>query len=270
MENNKLTKKELIKIWSRWARFHLCSMSYEKLQGHNWAYTMIPLGEKYYKDNPKEFRNLLKRHSVFYNTEPQTGAIVNGIVTSLEEEKALGKDVSEEIITNVKTTLMGPIAGIGDSIIQGIIVPILLSIAMGLAAGGSPIGPVFYMIAYGILGPTISYFCFSSGYKLGLNAVDKLVGDNSKRLRDAFNLLGVMVVGGLAATYIAFTTTVVIPYGDKSQNLQKILDSNFPKLLPLSIVLLSWWLISSKKMKATKVILILTAIVTAGVLIGIF
>ena len=270
MEKSKLTKRELIKIWSRWARFHLSSMSYEKLQGHNWAYSLIPLGEKYYKDNPEEYRKLLKRHSVFYNTEPQTGAIVNGIVTSLEEEKALGKDIPEEIITNIKTTLMGPIAGIGDSIMQGIIIPILLSIAMGLSAGGSAIGPIFYILAYGTIGPSISYLCFINGYKLGLNAVDKLIGENSKRLRDAFNVLGIMVVGGLAATYITLTTKIVIPYGDKTQNLQKILDKDFPKLLPLSIVLLSWWLLSSKKMKPTKVILILTAIVSVGVIIGVF
>lgn len=269
MGNNKLTKKELFKIWSRWARFHLSSMSYEKLQGHNWAYTMIPLGEKYYKDKPEEYLSLLKRHSVFYNTEPQTGALVNGIVTSLEEEKALGKDVDEDVITNVKTTLMGPIAGIGDAIIQGIIVPILLSIAMGLSTGGSAIGPMFYIIAFGIIGPSISYICFKNGYKLGLNAVEILVGENSKRLKDSFNLLGIMVVGGLAASYINLTTKIVIPYGDTTEMLQNILDSNFPKLLPLSAVLLSWWLLSSKKFSATKVILILTAIVAIGVVVGI-
>ena len=44
---------------------------------------------------------------------------------------------------NIKATLMGPLAGLGDSIIQGIIVPILLSIAMGLANGGNMLGPIF-------------------------------------------------------------------------------------------------------------------------------
>jgi mannose/fructose/N-acetylgalactosamine-specific phosphotransferase system component IID len=67
---------------------------------------------------------------MFYNTEPQTGQLINGIVASLEEQIAMGEEVSEEMPVNIKTTLMGPLAGIGDSIIQGIIVPILLSIAM--------------------------------------------------------------------------------------------------------------------------------------------
>ena len=36
------------------------------------------------------------------------------------------------------------------------------------------------------------------------------------------------------------------------------------------MVILSWWLIAKKRMSATKVILILTAIVTVGVLLGVF
>ena len=62
------------------------------------------------------------RHSVFYNTEPQTGQLVNGIVASLEEEIGMGKDIDENVPVTVKASLMGPLARIGDSIMQGIIV----------------------------------------------------------------------------------------------------------------------------------------------------
>ncbi len=174
MENT-LSKKELRSIWRRWGFTHLSSMSYEKLQAHAWAYSYIPFAEKYYKNDPEAKRRLFLRHSMFYNTEPQTGQLINGIVASLEEKIALGADVPEEMPINIKTTLMGPLAGIGDSIIQGIIVPILLSIAMGLAAGGNPLGPLFYLVSYGIIGPLISYICFMNGYRLGVNAIDVIV-----------------------------------------------------------------------------------------------
>lgn len=142
-----LTNKELNQIWRRWGFTHLSSMSYEKIQGHSWAYAYLPFARKHYKDDPEKKRRLLMRHSMFYNTEPQTGQLINGIVASLEEQIAMGEEVSEEMPVNIKTTLMGPLAGIGDSIIQGIIVPILLSIAMSLAAGGSVFGPIFYILA---------------------------------------------------------------------------------------------------------------------------
>lgn len=268
--NDKLSNKELNAIWFRWARFHLSSMSYEKLQASNWDYCMIPLAKKYYEDKSDEAKELMKRHTAFYNTEPQTGALVVGIVTGLEEAKARGEEIADEVIISIKSTLMGPIAGIGDAIIQGVIVPILLSIAMGLSGGGSIVGPLFYIFSWGIIGPIISYMSFKSGYKSGEKAVDTFIGESSKNIREAFNILGIIVVGGLAASYVSLVTTMVIPYGDNTAPLQDIIDGNFPKLLPLLVVLLSWYLLSKKKMGTTQVLFILTGIVIIGCLIGLF
>ena len=266
----KLTPNERRQIWKRWGFSHLASMSYEKLQGHAWAYTFTPFAKKYYSDDPEAAKRLMERHSMFYNTEPQTGQIVTGIVTSLEEQIALGEDISEDMPVNIKTTLMGPLAGIGDSIIQGIIVPTLLSIGMGLAASGSALGPLFYIISYAIIGTFITYISFNYGYKLGINAIDTIVGENAQRITSAFNVIGVIVVGALAAANINLTTKIEIPMGTEVQQLQALLDGIFPKLLPFAVVMLSYWLLKHKKVSATKVILILVALVSVGVVLGVF
>lgn len=269
-EGKRLTNKDLNTIWLRWAFTHLASMSYEKLQGHAYAWSYIPFANKYYKDDPEAKRRLLVRHSVFFNTEPQTGQIINGIVTSLEENIALGGEVSEEMPNNIKATLMGPLAGIGDSIIQGIIVPTLLSIGMSLANGGSPLGPLFYIVAYGIIGPTISYVSYRTGYKLGVGAIDVIVGENARRIMDAFNVLGIMVVGALAAGNIALATTLNIPLGSEWQPLQSTLDGVFPALLPLIAVLLTWWMLGKRQFSPTKVIVILTIAISVLCIVGVF
>lgn len=265
-----LSNKELNTIWLRWAFTHLASMSYEKLQGHAYAWAYLPFAEKYYKDDPEAKRRLLVRHSVFFNTEPQTGQLINGIVTSLEENIAMGGEVSEDMPNNIKATLMGPLAGIGDSIIQGIIVPILLSIGMSLATNGSPIGPLFYMIAYGIIGPLISFISYRTGYKLGVGAIDVIVGENARRITDAFNILGIMVIGALAAGNIGLTTALNIPLGGEWQPLQATLDGVFPSILPLATVLITWWMLGKKQYSPTKVIVILTGVVSALCLLGVF
>lgn len=265
-----LTNKDLNTIWLRWAFTHLSSMSYEKLQGHAYAWAYLPFANKYYKDDPEAKKRLLVRHSVFFNTEPQTGQIINGIVTSLEENIALGGEVSEEMPNNIKATLMGPLAGIGDSIIQGIIVPILLSIGMSLAAGGSPLGPLFYIVAYGIIGPVISFISYRTGYKLGVGAIDVIVGENARRITDAFNVLGIIVIGALAAGNIALTTTLNIPLGGEWQPLQATLDGVFPAVLPLAAVLLTWWMLGKKQFSPTKVIIIFTVAVSVLCLLGVF
>ena len=266
----RLSHKELNTIWLRWAFTHLASMSYEKLQGHAYAWSYIPFANKYYADDPEAKRRLLVRHSVFFNTEPQTGQIINGIVTSLEENIALGGEVSEEMPNNIKATLMGPLAGIGDSIIQGIIVPTLLSIGMSLANGGSPLGPLFYIVAYGILGPVISFISSRTGYKLGVGAIDVIVGESARRIMDAFNVLGIMVVGALAAGNIALTTTLNIPFGDEWQPLQTTLDGVFPALLPLIAVLATWWMLGKKQYSPTKVIVILAVAISVLCVLGVF
>src|SRR5690625_2043409 len=103
----KLTKRDLRKGWLSWAMFHLSSMSFEKLQAHGFAQSMIPVLKKLYKNNPEEYKKGLIRHSAFYNAEPHVGSIVNGIVTSMEEEKANGKEINDEMFVSIKTSAMG-------------------------------------------------------------------------------------------------------------------------------------------------------------------
>lgn len=264
-----LTKKEIRQIYLRYAFLPEAAMSYEKMHGATWAWTYLPLGEKYYKDDPEALRRLLVRHSVFYNTEPQTGQLVNGIVCSLEEKIGMGEPISEDVPVSVKASLMGPLAGIGDSLVQGILIPTLLSIAMGLSVGGNPVGPIFYIIAYGAIMLAITIICFRSGYKLGTKAVDAIIGENAKRITNMFTTLGTIVIGALAATTISLTTPIVVPFGDaETKTLQDILNGFFPGLLPLAIVLFAWWLISSKHMSATKTLVVMTIVIAVGVLIG--
>ena len=264
----RLTKKELRSIFLRYMFLPESAMSYEKMHGAAWAVSYMPLGNKYYKNNDQAYQRLLKRHSPFYNTEPQTGQLVNGIVASLEEQIGMGNtNVSEEMPVDVKASLMGPLAGIGDSLMQGILIPTLLSIAMGLSKGGSPLGPLFYIVTYAVIITIVEVVCFKGGYKLGVSAVDKIVGESAKRLTNMFTVLGTIVIGGLAASTIALKTTVKIPFGSQTKPLETIIDGFFPGLLPLVAVLFTFWLISSKRMSANKVILILTLVATVGVLI---
>lgn len=266
----KLDKKDLKRGWRSWAMFHLSSMSFEKLEANGFAHSMIPILKKLYKDDPEAYKQALERHTAFYNTEPQVGSLVNGVVASIEEERANGKEVNDEMIHSVKTGLMGPIAGMGDSIIQGIIIPILLSIGMGISANGNPVGVFVYIVGYLSIILTVSYLLYMRGYKMGVQAVDELLGANSERLRSAFTLLGVMVVGGLAASFVKLNTILQIPNGEEVLEFQKTLDGFFPKLLPLIAVLVCWYLISKRKWSATKVLLFLIVVSIAGVLLNVF
>ena len=94
------------------------------------------------------------------------------MTAGLEEAKANGEDIDGEMINGIRAGLMGPVAGIGDSLLVGTLIPILLGVALGLSSGGSPLGAIFYIIAYNViltLGMRLLYF---KGYELGGKAVE--------------------------------------------------------------------------------------------------
>lgn len=268
---NKLDKSTLRKSWWSWYNGNLCSMSFEWLESFGFAVSMIPVIKKLYGGNKEEEINALKRHSVFYNTEPQLGAVVNGIMCGLEEERANGADLDDEIINGIKIGLMGPIAGIGDAMIPGMYIPLLLSIAIGLSQGGSALGPIFYIVTYLITITALSYFVFFKGYELGTKSVDLIVGEAAQRAREAFNLLGSIVVGGVAASYVNLSTAWKISTGaEKDVVINDVLNGIFPKVLPLMLVIFCWWLMSKKKMSPLKVMGILVVLAIIGVAVKFF
>ena len=161
-------------------------------------------------------------------------------------------------------------AGIGDSMIPGMLVPILLSIGMGLAAGGSMLGPVFYIVAYNLIVVFRSYYLYMKGYQLGTDSVHLLVGEKATKIKEAFAILGTTVMGGIAASYVGLGTKLGYENGSVKINVQTMLDGIFPKLLPLILVLVTWYLMSKKNVPPTKMMLYLLVAAIIGVVIGIF
>ena len=244
MAEKKLSKKALNKSFRNWFYGHLTCFSQEHMQTFGYLCAMLPLVEELY-DTKEEQTEALKTYSAFFNTEPQLGTVIVGMTAGLEEAKANGEDIDGEMINGIRAGLMGPVAGIGDSLLVGTLIPILLGVALGLSSGGSPLGAIFYIIAYNViltLGMRLLYF---KGYELGGKAVEMIVGEKANAIRESIIMLGTVVIGAVAASWISITTPLVLP-GDIS--LQKdVLDTIFPKLLPLATVMLCYWLMSKKK-----------------------
>lgn len=137
----KLSKKALLKSFHNWYYGHLTCFSQEHMQTFGYLCAMLPLVEELYKDEDEKAK-AVNTYTAFFNTEPQLGTVIVGMTAGLEEARANGADdVDEETINSLRAGLMGPVAGIGDSLIVGTVIPILLGIAMGMSTGGSPLAP---------------------------------------------------------------------------------------------------------------------------------
>lgn len=93
----------------------------------------------------------MQTYTAFFNTEPQLGTVVVGVTAGLEEARANGEPVDDEAINGMRTGLMVPVAGIGNSLIVGTFIPVLLGIALGLSTGGSPAVAIFYIVVWNLL-----------------------------------------------------------------------------------------------------------------------
>ena len=265
-----LTKKELKGLSWRYNLFYAFCINFENWHGCGYAYDMIPLLKKYY--NKEGQKQGMLRHMDFHNNEHTTANVIWGVMVGMEEQKALGYDVEDEMIRTTKSALMGPVAGIGDSLVQATIVPLLLSVAISLTGNNySPFGTIFYLIATGLILFSYGYFLFKQGYRFGRNAVTMLVGGNLKKIQEAVQLFGVIVIGALSANYVKLQTALefTAAEGAEATKIQTILDGIFPNMLSLFLVLFSYYLVSKKKMSMVKLIVILGIATIVFALVGI-
>ncbi len=253
----------------RWIYGNLTCFSQEHMQTFGYLAAMLPVVDELY-DTDAEKVQALSTYRTFFNTEPQIGTMVVGLTVGLEEARANGEPLDDDTINGIRAGLMGPLAGLGDSIIVGTFIPILL-IALGLSTGGSVLGPLFYVIAWNVAMYFGMKFAFDQGYELGGSAVEALVGPQSAALRDSIVLVGTMVIGAVAATWINITTALSFQFSaDSGLVLQDTLDSIFPKFLNIFFVWLCWYLMTKRKMSPTVVMGLLVIVALVGVLLGFF
>lgn len=268
----KLSKKALSKSFHNWYYGHLTCFSQEHMQTFGYLCSMLPLVEELY-DNEDDKAKAMNTYTAFFNTEPQLGSVVVGITAGLEEARANGKeDVDEETINGLRAGLMGPIAGIGDSLVVGTVIPILLGIAMGMSTGGSPLGAIFYIVAWNLFAYFGMKFMYFKGYELGGKAVDFLIGPQGEALRDSIATLGGIVIGAVSATWVSVTTSLQLlnEEGEPYLVLQDKLDAVFPGLLTAAFIIICWFLMAKKRMSPIKVMLLLVVVAFLGVLVGFF
>ena len=266
----KLSKKTLNSSFWRWWYGNLTCFSHEHMQTFGYMWSMLPIIKELYPTHEEQCEKM-QTYYPFFNTEPQIGCIVVGITAGLEEARANGADgIDDEMINGIRAGLMGPLAGIGDSLIVGTYIPILLGIALGFAEGGSAIGPIFYIVVWNATSIWFQHYIYFLGYNLGGSAVELLVGDRATAFRNAVITMGQVIVGAMAASWVAISTNIVIAQDSTGADitLGSKLDGAFPKLLTCVFVLFCWWLMAKKGMSPVKCLLLMVVIGFVGSVIG--
>lgn len=277
----KISEKTLKKSFMHWFFWNGCSQQAESMLGMAFAQSMSPVIEELY-DTKEDRAAALNRHVTLFNTESQVGSICNGITCALEEANTNGQ-CTPEVIQSVKVALIGPTSAIGDSLWVATIIPILLTICLSISEA-SPnmawIGAVIYMLTYPTLTCLLSWNLFKLGYKSGLDGLQSMMASGKLDfLTNSLTLIGLIVTGALTASFVScslpiqITKTVVDYTGSELVettavlfNADAMLNGIFPKILPLGLTLLIYYLYSKKKWSPLKLmgLIALLAIVLTG------
>lgn len=138
----KLTDRDLRRVFWRSCMLD-SSWNYERQQNIGYSFGIVPVIEKVYEQGSEKQQRAYARSLDFMAITPQLSTLLMGIDAAMEEENAQSDDFDDSAITAVKTSLMGPLAGIGDSLIAGTLRVIGTGIAIGFA---QPLSDYFNMI----------------------------------------------------------------------------------------------------------------------------
>lgn len=264
-----ITKKDLFGVFLR-GFFYQFSWNYERMQALGYCWVILPVLEKIYANQPDKLQESVERNLEFFNTQPNMAMPIMGVSLSMEEMIARGEDIDGSAISSVKVSMMGPLAGIGDSFFWFTAFPIIAGIGVSLSTGGSLLGPLVFLIIWNVINIGTRYLGLFYGYKLGTNFVARMAEMNlMQRLSEGATIVGLMVVGVMTATMIDVPFSLVIGEGEQAMTLASIFDSIMPNIVPLLLTLGIFRLI--KKGRSSVTILIAVILVSIlGAVVGIF
>ncbi|EJT6341037.1 PTS system mannose/fructose/sorbose family transporter subunit IID [Clostridium perfringens] len=245
VESRVLTKSDYIKTSLR--AFYLQNgFNYGNYQGLGYANILYPALKKIYRNNEEGFKKALGENVEFFNSNPHFLPFITSLHLVM-----LDSGRSPEEARTIKLALMGPLAGIGDSLSQFCLAPLFSTIAASLAQDGLIAGPILFFVAMNAILLTIKLLTGMYGYKLGTSIIDVL-SEKMAQISAVASMIGVTVISGLAVSFtkiqIAYKYTAQMPDGaEKVVSIQEMLDKIAPALLPALYTIFIFYLIKKRK-----------------------
>ena len=262
---SKEEKKRIKKMFFRSGTMY-ASVNPVTMGGAGFCYSLMPFINEFYKNDEEKRRKALERHTSYFSTTIPMSSFVMGISASMEKENSIKEDFDENSINAIKLSLMGPLAGIGDSLFWGVWRVVTAGLAIGLANSGNIFAPLVFLLAFNIPNYLMRYYGAFLGYTLGAKYIEKLYkGGLIEILSKAASIVGITMVGAMTSQMVLFNTKLQFSMnGQAIMKVQEVLDSVFIGIVPLLIVFLCFKLLDKK----VNVITIIALIIVLGLVLS--
>lgn len=272
MENKIVSQDEKKILKSMFIRSHLTFVTFNmvKMEANGFTITMQPAIESIYKDDPEGKKEAYLRHQSFFNTHAVPFAFIAGLTYAMEKEHKENSSVDGQTIGSIKAALMGPTAGMFDSMFFNCLRIIAAGIGIGLCSQGNFLGTLIFILLYGVSQSFVKYLFINWGYTLGTSFIDNIYNSGLMNgLTKAASVLGLTMVGAMTAQMVNVPLNWTLKVGKTSVVIQNILNSIFPGLLG---VLLLFGLVRmiKKGARPTKLIIGIFALALVGAFVGVF
>lgn len=259
----KLTDRDLRKVFWRSCMLD-SSWTYERQQNMGYSYAMAPVTEKVYEKGSGKQRQAYARSLDFMAITPQLSTLLMGIDAAMQERDAEDPDFDSESIAAVKTSLMGPLAGIGDSLIASTLRIIGTGIAIGFSQQGSILGPILLLLIFNVPGFALRWWCLKTGYRYGSEVITNAArGGVMEKIAYAAGVVGLMAIGGMVASYVSLELPLQIGTGDFAKPLSEYLDMIMPCLPQLAVFGFMYWILGKKVSTTTVLVATIVACIAA-------
>lgn len=267
-DENAINARDLRRVF--WRSFQMeFSWNYERQMNLAFVYALIPVLKKLYPQKAA-LAAALKRHLVFFNTTPHIVTLLLGITTAMEEKNSQQNEMDGTAIDNVKASLMGPLAGLGDSFFWGTLRLIATGIGTSLALQGNILGPILFLLVFNVPHILVRWLFTRWGYVLGTGMLHRVQKSGMmESLTYGASIIGLMVVGAMAASMINITIPISFGAGEAKTEVQGIIDNIMPCLLPLISFGIVYWLLG-RKVKPLTIIGGMALVGILGSWIGLF
>ncbi|MBS1521835.1 MAG: PTS system mannose/fructose/sorbose family transporter subunit IID [Bacteroidetes bacterium] len=245
------------------------NFNFETWQNTGFAFTIIPVLKKLYTTK-EAMASALKRHLQLFNTSPYGSTLIIGITAAMEEQNSQDTDFDEDSISSVKLGLMGPLAGVFDSLFWGTFKVIAAGVGTSLAMKGNVLGPILFLVIFNVPHLLLRYNLTFIGYNAGTKFLQNLSKSNvMDKLTQGAAILGLMVVGAMPATLMSIKTPLSIGGSSSAVTVQSVLDQIVPAMIPLGLTFLVYYFVK-KNVKTTYLLLGLLALGFVGSIIHLF
>nr|WP_160623729.1 PTS system mannose/fructose/sorbose family transporter subunit IID [Mixta intestinalis] len=240
-----ITPRDLRRVF--WRSFQMeFSWNYERQMNLAFVYALMPILKKLYT-RQEDLVSALKRHLVFFNTTPHIVTLILGITAAMEEKNRRDGGIDSASIDNVKASLMGPLAGLGDSFFWGTLRLIATGIGTSLALKGNILGPILFVLIFNIPHILVRWLFTRWGYVLGTGVLQRIQQSGMmESVTYGASIIGLMVVGAMTASMIDITIPITFGAGEAKTEVQSIINDIMPCLLPLLSFGIVYWLLGKK------------------------